>query len=175
MSERIALIRAVNVGGAKLPMADLRRIAVDLGARDVSTYIASGNLLYTPPGDFTEFDAELERAITAEFGYEREVISRTPDELAEALRVHPFEVINPKFSYVYALQGAPPETAAEALAERAAKTEHLAVIGSDLHIRYDEGAANSKLTPTVIKRLLGYHGTGRNLNTVAKLIELARA
>lgn len=41
MVERIVLIRAVNVGGAKLPMAQLRSIAEGLGATTVSTYIDS--------------------------------------------------------------------------------------------------------------------------------------
>ncbi|GED96161.1 DUF1697 domain-containing protein [Gordonia crocea] len=175
MSERIALLRAVNVGGATLPMARLREIAEMLGAQDVSTYIASGNLLYTPPGASAEFDEALERAIEAEFGFYREVISRTPDELDAALRAHPFDVVEPKFSYVYALTGTPTAAAAAALADRVAATEHVAVIGNDLHIRYDEGAGKSALTPAVIKRALGFTGTGRNLNTVAKLVALARA
>jgi uncharacterized protein (DUF1697 family) len=141
VSERIGLLRAVNVGGARLPMARLRVIAESLGAQEVSTYIASGNLLYTPPGEASEFDAALERAIEDEFGY--------------------------------ALTGTPTVEAATALAQRAGPTEHVAVIGRELHLRYDDGAANATLTPAVIKRTLGYSGTGRNLDTVGRLVELA--
>ncbi len=47
---RVHLLRAVNVGGATLPMAELRELAADLGASDVRTHIASGNLLCTPTG-----------------------------------------------------------------------------------------------------------------------------
>ena len=72
---RIHLIRAVNVGGAKLPMAELREIAGGLGATEVSTYIASGNLLCNPPGDPAGFDRALEQAIQDRYGYFREVIS----------------------------------------------------------------------------------------------------
>ena len=40
---RIILFRAVNVGGtAKLPMAELRELAAELGATDVQTHIQSG-------------------------------------------------------------------------------------------------------------------------------------
>ena len=62
---RIVLLRAVNVGGAKLPMADLRAIAGDLGATAVETYIASGNLVCTLPARtrFDAFDRALESAI----------------------------------------------------------------------------------------------------------------
>lgn len=45
MSRRVHLLRAVNVGGAKLPMAELREVASALGATNAGTYIASGNLL----------------------------------------------------------------------------------------------------------------------------------
>ena len=44
MSRRIVLVRAVNVGGAQLPMSDLKEMAGDLGATEVVTYIASGTL-----------------------------------------------------------------------------------------------------------------------------------
>ena len=77
MAKRVVLLRAVNVGGAKLPMARLREIAENLGASNVSTYIASGNLLCDvaePDG----FDRALEQAIEDEFGFFREVISRSP-------------------------------------------------------------------------------------------------
>ena len=47
------------------------------------------------------------------------------------------------------------------------------VIGSDLHIRYADGAGRSTLTAPVIARGLGVQGTGRNLRTVRKLLELA--
>ncbi|MEO6604401.1 MAG: DUF1697 domain-containing protein, partial [Aeromicrobium sp.] len=50
MATRIILLRAVNVGGAQLPMARLREIAEELGASDASTYIASGNLIADVPG-----------------------------------------------------------------------------------------------------------------------------
>lgn len=175
MSSRIGLIRAVNVGGAKLPMAQLREIATELGATEVSTYIASGNLLYTPPAAAQDFDRALESAIEEKFGYFREVISRTPDELRTALDEHPFEVDNPKFSYVYALTGTPAAYAVSTFEAREFPTEVLRVIGDNLHIRYDAGAGKSKLTAPVIARALGVQGTGRNLNTVAKLIELATA
>ena len=92
MSRRIVLIRAVNVGGAKLPMAELRQIATDLGAEDVSTYIASGNLLCTPPAAPEQFDRALETAMEDRYGWFREVISRTPGQVRAALDAHPFEI-----------------------------------------------------------------------------------
>ncbi|AZG46477.1 DUF1697 domain-containing protein [Gordonia insulae] len=175
MPRRIVLIRAINVGGAKLPMADLRAMAEELGATDVSTYIASGNLLCEPPGAPGTFDRALEAAITERFGYEREVISRSRDELATALQAHPFDVVEPRFSYVYCLTGKPAAAKVTDFATRDFGDDELQVIGKDLHIRYAGGAGVSKLTAPVIAKGLGVQGTGRNLTTIRKLIDLADA
>lgn len=174
MATRIVLIRAVNVGGAKLPMAELRELATELGATDVSTYIASGNLLCTPPGKPAEFDRALEAAIETKYGYFREVISRSDKELEAALAAHPFEVAEPRYSYVYCLVGTPTPSAITAFAKKDFGSDRFEVVGDNLHIRYDAGAGDSKLTAPVIARGLGVQGTGRNLRTVQKLIDLAR-
>jgi uncharacterized protein (DUF1697 family) len=174
MAQRVILIRAVNVGGAKLPMAELRELAAGLGATDISTYIASGNLLCNPPGDPAAFDRALEAAITDRYGYAREVISRSADDLAAALAEHPFAVVEPKYSYIYCLTGVPGSSAVAAFHKRDFGNDEFEVIGDNLHIRYEVGAGTSKLTAPVIAKGLGVQGTGRNLRTVEKLIELAR-
>ncbi len=173
MAARIHLIRAVNVGGATLPMAELREIAAGLGATDVSTYIASGNLLCAPPGELAEFDRALERALQERYGWFREVISRTPGQLRAALDAHPFEVLEPRFSYVTFLLREP---TAEAIARAEAfetGEDRWAVIGREMHIRYAGGAGRPQMKDASIARALGVPGTARNLNTVAKLIALA--
>ena len=169
----MVLIRAVNVGGAKLGMAELRELAVGLGATDVSTYIASGNLLCTLDGDPALFDRGLEQAIEERYGYFREVISRSPAQLQAALDAHPFEVIEDRFSYVYFLTATPAERAVSAFEATDFSGEDVRVIGDDLHIRYRDGAGVSALNAKTIARALGVQGTGRNLNTVRKLIALA--
>ncbi|MFT3716578.1 MAG: DUF1697 domain-containing protein [Gordonia sp. (in: high G+C Gram-positive bacteria)] len=175
---RVHLLRAVNVGGATLPMARLREIAAGLGATDVSTYIASGNLLCRPPADPDGFDRALEQAIETEFGFFREVISRDPGELQAALDAHPFgtgpDLSDAPYGHIYFLAGTPePELADAFVARDFGAGERLAVIGRDLHIDYPVGPGKSKLTAASIAKGLGVPGTGRNLRTVAKLIALA--
>ena len=174
MSRRVVLIRAVNVGGtAKLPMAELREVAQSLGASEVSTYIASGNLFCVPPGDPADFDRALESEIEARYGFFREVISRSVDELRAAVDAHPFEVVDEKLNYLYPLTGTPDAAKAKDLEAKSFDDTRIAIIGNDLHILYGVGAAASKLTPSLIARTLGVTGTGRNWRTVGKLIELA--
>lgn len=173
MTTRIILLRAVNVGGAKLPMAGLREIAEELGASDVATYIASGNLIADVPGKPADFDRALEKSVEKRYGFFRDVISRTPAQLRKALKAHPFEVAEPKYSYVSFLTGKP---AAEAIAK--AETyetgaDRWEVIGTEMHIRYAGGAGRPEMKVDSIMRALKVPGTARNLNTVKKLIELS--
>lgn len=175
MGFRIVLLRAVNVGGAKVPMAELREIAAELGATDVSTYIASGNLIADVPGTAADFDRALEKAIEERFGFFRDVMSRTPEQVRKALDAHPFEITEPKYSYVSFLT-AEPTAAAIAKAETyETGDDQWQVIGTELHIRYANGAGRPEMKADSIGRALGVPGTARNLNTVRKLLELANA
>ncbi len=175
MDRRVILLRAVNVGGATLPMAELKEIATELGATEVSTYIASGNLLCIPPGDPDELDRAIEAAVEARFGFFREAISRTADELEAALDEHPFEVIEPKFSYITFLQSEPTAAAIDKARTYETGDDRWEVIGRDLHIRYVGGAGRPQMKADSIGRALGVAGTARNLNSVRKLLALARS
>ncbi|ROR95809.1 uncharacterized protein (DUF1697 family) [Salana multivorans] len=170
---RIFLVRAVNVGGAKLPMADWRVLAEELGATDVSTYIASGNLVCTPPSDVDAFERALEVAVQERFGFFREVISRSVEEVRAALDAHPFEVLEPRFSYVTFLAAEPtPDAIAKARIFETGE-DRWEVIGRELHVRYAGGAGRPQMKDASIGRALAVPGTARNLNTVRKLLELA--
>lgn len=173
MDRTVFLLRAVNVGGAKLPMADLREIAGSLGATDVSTYIASGNLICTPPGDPARFADELEQAVGERFGFHREVIVRTHAQLNAALRDHPFEVVEPKFSYVSFCRDDPTPDAITRAESFETGDDRWQVIGSDLHIRYADGAGRTQMRLPSILKALDTPTTARNLKTVRTLIDLA--
>jgi uncharacterized protein (DUF1697 family) len=175
VSTRIILLRAVNVGPAQLPMADLRALATELGAADPKTYIASGNLVADVPGSASAFDRALEKAVEDRFGFFRDVISRTPAEVRAALAAHPFEVIEPKYSYVSFLAGKPAAAAIEKAETYETGDDRWQVVGIEMHICYANGAGRPEMKSDAIGRALGVAGTARNLNTVRKLVDLAGA
>lgn len=171
MSTHAFLLRAVNVGGtAKLPMAELRALVTELGAADVATYIASGNLLATPPGSPTEFAAALSAAIEQRYGFSREVIVRDAAALHAALAEHPFEVTDAARSFVAPLTAAPDPAEIAAAAAVPTGDDAWAIIGNDLHVRYENGAGRSQLDLARLLRVLRVAGTARNLRTIETLI-----
>ena len=163
------LFRAVNVGGtAKLPMAELRALATELGASEVQTYIASGNLIATAPGDANDFARQLETEVESRFGFRREVIVRDAAALRAARDAHPLSIVDPRFSYLVPLTSAPAD--ATAAADVPSGDDQWALVGSDLHVRYAHGAGSAELDLTRLLRALGVVGTARNLRTVDELI-----
>lgn len=132
-------------------------------------------MLCTPPGPVEEFDLALQAAVQAQFGFFREVISRSREEVAAALAAHPFEEIDPRFSYISFLQSAPRRASVEAAARLETGEDRWQVRGREMHLRYAHGAGAAQMKEPAISRTLGVAGTARNLNTVRKLITLADA
>ncbi len=172
MTRCVVLLRAVNVGGAKLPMAELRELATDLGATEVSTFIASGNLICEPPKDVKAFGSALEKAIQSKYGFFRECIIRTPAELTKERENYRFYIDDPKNGHIVFLLEKPKKAAIEKAREIETGADRWEVIGREMHIRYDHGAGRSDMNGPAIGKALGVPGTSRNLRTVEKLIEL---
>ena len=50
MATFVAMLRSINVGGRnRVAMADLRDLVSSLGFGDVTTYVQSGNVVFTGP------------------------------------------------------------------------------------------------------------------------------
>jgi uncharacterized protein (DUF1697 family) len=175
MGRMVALLRAVNVGGRKLPMAGLRALCADLGWEDVATYIQSGNVVFTAPGKAGAIEAILEKAIEKQFGLDVPVIVRSKAEWGEYPRLNPFpQAAKDEPNKLHILLSKRPlaKDAAEAIQSRARAGELVKQAGDALWIHYPEGAGTSKLTPSLIDRAIGSAGTARNFNTVMKLKEM---
>ncbi|MGH3360170.1 MAG: DUF1697 domain-containing protein [Nocardioidaceae bacterium] len=167
------LLRAVNLGKRnKVPMAELRTLCEHIGLRDVSTYIASGNIVCAAPDDLDGTLRELESAIEAEFGVATPAIGRTHAELDAVVAANPYSAFEPKLMHVVYLAGQPDADGVAALAERDFGPDECTVVGREVYTRYADNTHASKLTPPVMQRLLGVPGTARNWRTALKLAEL---
>jgi uncharacterized protein (DUF1697 family) len=187
MATHVALLRGINVGGKnRVAMADLREVVADLGHADVSTYIQSGNVLFSPdPGDAdtSALAAALAEAITARLCVSAPVVVLTRDELAAAIEANPFPAEpDPKRVHAVLLSGAPAAEAAgkiDAAFERStAKGGHdgLAIVGRTLYLHTPDGFGNSELAAAVLRIVTspraGVTGTARNWATMLKLLDL---
>jgi len=75
MTKYVALLRGINVGGKnKVPMAGLRKCLEELGFSNVSTYIASGNVILESDKRPDEIKAQIEQALPKRFKLDTELI-----------------------------------------------------------------------------------------------------
>jgi uncharacterized protein (DUF1697 family) len=169
MARLIALLRAVNVGGRKLPMAELR-------GKEVETYIQSGNLVFSASGKPEALETKLEKAIAERFGLEVPVIVRAAEQWAAYAAANPFAKAaeeSPNRVQLLVSKHSPRQDAADKLMERAEAGEAVKATGGALWFHFPEGVARSKLTPSLIDKACGSPSTGRNWRTVLKLKEMA--
>lgn len=177
MATWIVMLRGVNVGGAnKLAMSDLRALVTRLGHSDVSTYIQSGNVVLTSPrDDRTRLAAEIGAGVEAILGSAITAVLRTPDELRAALEANPFGTGTANEGSRVLITFLSDEPAADDIARLEPQRfapDQFALVGSELYGHYPNGAGRSKMTLDYFEKRLRVRGTSRNLNTVAKLIEL---
>lgn len=168
MAGWVALLRAVNVGGTgMLAMSRLRELCEELGFAGAVTYIQSGNVVFRAGGGEAAVRRKLERALAAELGKPVGVHLRTAAELAAVLERNPFPEAPGSQVLVLFLDEAPPEGSLDGLIIPGRERVRLA--GREVFVHFPDGMGRSKLKLPFAKT-----ATGRNVNTVAKLLELAR-
>jgi len=188
MSSHVALLRGINVGGRnKVAMAELREVVSSLGHDGVSTYIQSGNVLFsTTKKDTAALAAGLEAAIDSTFGLKVSVVVLSRDELAQILDRNPYaSEPNPKLVHVVFLNAGLPadlhkriEAAEQASTEKGSH-DTITVIGPALYVHTPDGFGTSELAQ-VLFRIIGtpakaaVAATARNWSTATKLLSLAQ-
>jgi uncharacterized protein (DUF1697 family) len=177
VGRRIGLLRAVNVAGAKLVMAELRAVMEKAGFEGARTLLQTGNLVFdAPAGPDAELEARLEAAIAAGLGVTTDVIVRTVEEWDAMIAANPFPDAardDPSHLVVMPLKTPPAEGALARLREAIEGREAVALKGRDLYAHYVDGIGRSKLTLKAVEKALGVKTTGRNWNTALKLQGLA--
>ena len=167
----VGLLRGVNVGGRNaLAMAELRSLFESLGHRDVTTFIQSGNILFTPAAPVTA--GELEAAIRGRFGLEVSVMLRTGRQLRRVLGTNPFPSAEPSALHVGFLAEKPQPAAVRALDPGRYEPEAYVLRGTELYLHLPAGMGRAKL-PAYLGKAVGVPTTYRNWATVEKLADLA--
>lgn len=175
MGRMVALLRAVNVGGRKLPMAELRALCPALGWSNVRTYIQSGNVVFDTDCTAAEAEAALEARIEKDYGYKAPTVVRTADEWRTYAPACPFPDAareTPNFLLMLLAKEPIAAGAVETIQARAAAGEVVKQAGEALWIHFPNGSGTSKLTPSLMDKAIGSPATSRNYRTVVMLEEM---
>lgn len=178
MTTYLAFLRGINVGGNnKVSMAELKQVFEDLGFSDVRTYINSGNVIFKlEETDEIKMTAQIEKGISAHFGFEVPVVIRSKEELDRVADAIPKEWTNDheQRTDVLFLWDDVDHKEAVKKVETNPDVDTLlyvkgAVIWHVLRNDYPKSRLNKIIGTHFYK-----HMTARNVNTVRKLQELIK-
>ena len=172
----VALLRGINVGGKTLiKMADLKRCIEELGFERVSTYIASGNVLFeSGERDSAKVERKIERSLEQRF--------RLPVKVVVLDRAAYSRIVNAipqswegdaslRANVAFVRRGTEAKQVVRELEPDSAIEEVKAINGAILW-----ATKRSALNRSVMHKLIGGAAykelTVRNLNTTLKLHEL---
>jgi uncharacterized protein (DUF1697 family) len=147
-------------------MADLKALCAELGFRRIETYIASGNVVFDCELAPAKIQARLEKRLLAYAGKAVGTFIRTAAELRAVLRGNPFSDKEPKYTHAIFLLEKPPTDALDDARGRVG--EEMRLGRREIYVYYPYGMGQSKLQIPAARL-----GTSRNLNTVAKLVEMS--
>ena len=170
MTAYVALLRGVNlVGKTVLKMSDLRAIADELKLEKARTYIASGNLLFVSEKPEEKLREMLEDRLQAHMAKQVRVILRTAKEMAAVLAANPFSDRPGNNVQAFFMNEKPPKDLLDSVRNKA-EDERVAAGKREVYVAYGEkGIGRSRLRIPAAEA-----GSARNMNTVAKLAELAK-
>ena len=171
MYKYIVLLRGVNVGGNNLlPMKELTALLQNNDFIDVSSYIQSGNIVLKSTSNP---DSKVRSLVAKKFGFEPNVLALRVEEFMQAVANNPFREFEGKAVHFY-FCARPPILDKEKLAKFASGTERVELIDNVFYLHAPDGIGRSKLVAN-IESCLGVPGTGRNLNTVNKLVSMVNS
>jgi uncharacterized protein (DUF1697 family) len=158
-------------------MEALRALYESLGLKDPQTYVQSGNVVFrTKKQDLAALSKRISNAIERSFGFRTPVIVRTTSELRNAIAKNPFERrsgIDPSRLLVTFLAEEPVTAARDLVLNIKTEPEELHIHGREVYMYFPNGMARPKVSWVAIEKKLKASGTGRNWNSVTKLLEIA--
>ena len=171
----VALLRGINVGGRTLvKMADLKACFEQLGFDDVSTYIASGNVLFESGDDAAGLATTIEAAIEQRFELPVKVVVLDRASYARIVKAIPKPWIGDgslRANVAFVRPGTDAKAVVRDLEPDPAVEEVKAIDGAILW-----ATRRDSLNQSVMRKLIGgatyKELTVRNLNTTLKLHEL---
>jgi uncharacterized protein (DUF1697 family) len=177
MPRYVALLRSVNVAGhGRIAMDDLRQSFDELRYGDVTTYIQTGNVLFTASSRSEQtIRSAIEQQLAKDFGSAPAVILRTVPDLLRIGSASPYAKAgaDPARHHVTFLAEAPSKKVVDALELPKSGRDELTVDGREVYVSTPDGYGETKLSGAFLERRLAVVSTTRNWNTVTKLCALA--
>ncbi len=174
MTQYIAFLRAVNVGGRFVKMEDLKKMFALPGIKNISTYIQSGNVVFdSAEADRDVLVKKIETKLLKSTGFEVKTLIRTMPDMEAIIENNPFKKHGDDMAlHVSLLSAVPDADKVKALLLLQTEQEQFRVDGGAVYILVKKGAyGETKFSNTFLEKKLKVAATTRNWATVNKMLE----
>lgn len=168
-----AFLRGVNVKGTAMKMAEACSVFEKAGMKNVTSILASGNILFSSDKQKEELKGLLEKVMSAHFGYEAFLFVKDKNEVETLVSKNPFSA-NADF-HIYGFAGI--DRIEKILIEEFEKSEKATgeeakVIESNFYWKIPKGnTLGSEFGKILGRKKLKDAFTSRNLNTFEKVLK----
>ncbi len=173
MKKFCAFLRGVNVKGTNMKMVDVCKVFSDAGMNNVSSVLASGNILFQSDKDPLDLKNILEKAMSDHFSYEAFLFIKSEEEINEIFKNDPFPAIENFHNYVFLGSEKVEETLLEEF-EKAKKEEgeQGKIVNNIFYWQVPKGQTlDSTFGKVLGRKSLKDKMTSRNVNTFEKIIK----
>jgi uncharacterized protein (DUF1697 family) len=177
MAVIISMLRGVNVGAHnRVSMEALRALYESLKLQGPQTYVQSGNVIFrTDERDLLKLGNRIETAIEKKFGFQSDVVLRSTPQMRDVIARNPFAKrgVEPKRLLVIFLASDPGDEARAKVRAIKCAPDELFIDGREAYIYFPHGMGRPTLSWAAIPKTLKVSGTGRNWNSVTKMLDVA--
>ena len=170
-TQYIAFLRAINIGGRLVKMTELQTIFQQLGLADVSTFIASGNVIFRAAGKTPSLENIIETGLQKALGYPVPTMLRTTREVGDLAQYEPFPsaVIAQASLYVGFMRDKATTAATKKALSLQTEIDSLHVSGREVFWLARKNISEATITGAAVEKALQTPVTFRNVNTVRRL------
>jgi uncharacterized protein (DUF1697 family) len=175
LSQHVAFLRAINVGGHVVKMEHLRQLFEGMDLLNVRTFIASGNVIFDSATKSPQaLEEKISRALEKALGYKVGVFIRSAAEIAEIAAHNAYKDSELQEGSLFIVLLPAPLSASEQKIVAAMQTsvDALRVKGREIYWHAAKNFRDAEFSPAKLEKLLGKPATFRNVNTIRKIATL---
>lgn len=173
MENYCAFRRGVNVNGTSMKMIEVSKVFADAGMEDVSTVLATGNIIFSSNKNRSDLKHILEKAMSNYFNYEAFLFLKTKKEVADIFSKNPFIKSEDNHIYIFVgIEGIENLLLEEFIQSTESENEKGAIVQQTFYWQVAKGnTLDSNFGKVLGKKYLKEKMTSRNLNTIEKILK----
>ncbi len=166
---QVAFLRAINVGTRRVSMDRLRGPLEELGLEDVSTFIASGNVVFRSGGRAASLETTIEKALAEALGFEVPTFVRRTADIGRIVAGGPFDASDGDLVHVGFLKKAAPASVRAALEAAGNETDEVTARGKEIYWLARGGMGRATVSGAALEKIARGPTTFRSLKMLRRL------